>query len=95
MTQGFPAADLRLNDGSVWVTNSRALLSGKLNAQIDELSSGISMANSQFDLMQDGRTVLARDLRTNLLQPIDTAQSTLGPRRSSRPTPWSRWGVRR
>ncbi|MDN5725668.1 MAG: Ig-like domain-containing protein, partial [Propionibacteriales bacterium] len=78
VSKGFPSADVRLDDGSVWVTNSSKLMVGHLNAEIDELSSGTQMANREIDVIQDGDNVLTRDLTTNQMQPMDTARKVLG-----------------
>ncbi|MFX4272006.1 Ig-like domain-containing protein [Propionibacteriaceae bacterium Y1685] len=78
MSKGFPAADVKLHDGSVWVTNASMQMVGHLNAEIDELSSGTQMANRQIDVVQEGDEVLTRDLTTNQMQRMDTARKVLG-----------------
>ncbi|MGD7789624.1 Ig-like domain-containing protein [Propionibacteriaceae bacterium Y1700] len=78
VTPGHPAADLHLDDGSVWVTNAQRQLVGHLNAEIDELSSGTPMPNRDVDVVQDGDEVLTRDLTTNQMQRLDSSSTTLG-----------------
>lgn len=78
VTKGFPAADLRLNDGSVWVTNGTSRLVGKFNAQIDELSVGVPMVNSDFDILQNGDNLVTVDNQSRLLQQLDSGRASLG-----------------
>ena len=73
-----PAAEVRLNDGSVLVTNSARALIGRLNHEIDRFATSVSMVNRDFDVLQDGRNALSRDRDANQLQAIDAAQSRLG-----------------
>jgi hypothetical protein len=74
---GLPAADVDLNDGSVWVTNSSQLLLGRLNRQIDELTSGVRTLGSDFDVLQNGSTVLLHDAGAGTLETVDVAYSVL------------------
>ena len=77
LAPGLPTTDLRLHDGSVYVTKRSSLLIGKLNRQIDELASSVSMVNDDFDIAQAENRVLALDRRTNQLQRVDPVTSTL------------------
>lgn len=73
-----PAAEVRLHDGSVLVTNSARSLIGRLNHQIDRFATSVPMVNRDFDVLQDGRNALSRDRAANQLQALDAAQSRLG-----------------
>ncbi|SDD55567.1 Ig-like domain-containing protein [Auraticoccus monumenti] len=78
VARGYPAADLRLNDGSVWVVNQTLRLAGKLNKQIDELETSTQMINRDFDLWQDEGTILTRDNVTSQLAQVEPTSSALG-----------------
>ncbi|NLT29171.1 MAG: tandem-95 repeat protein, partial [Propionibacterium sp.] len=78
VSPGYPAADLDLHDGSVWVTNRNERLLGKLNKQITDLETSVLMVNKEFDVLQDEKTVLVVDRTTNLLQRVDPTTTTLG-----------------
>ena len=75
---GFPAADLRLHDASVFVVNRSAQLLGKFNDEVDELSASAAMANKDFDVVQDEKQVIIRDLVTNTFQQVDSGSMILG-----------------
>ncbi|HXR44421.1 MAG TPA: hypothetical protein VN759_06415, partial [Pseudolysinimonas sp.] len=55
--QGFPVSDVDLNAKDVWVTNGHALLGGRLNRQIEELSGAVSGQASDLDVAQNGDSV--------------------------------------
>lgn len=74
--QGFPVADVKLNDGSVWVTNRTLALAGKLNKQIDDLETSTQLFNSDFELWQDDELLVSRDNVTSQLTQLDPATST-------------------
>jgi hypothetical protein len=78
MSDGVPVPDVALHDGSVWVTNSSQLLVGRLNRQIDELSSGLRSGSTDFDVLQNGSSVLVQDRATGTLRPVDPAFAVLG-----------------
>lgn len=78
VARGYPAADLKLNDGSVWVVNQTLRLAGKLNKQIDELESSTQLINRDTDLWQDEGVILNRDNVTSLLVQIDPTTSAVG-----------------
>ena len=77
LSDGVPAPDVLLHDGSVWVTNADDLLLGRLNRQIDELTSGLRTTSSDFDVVQDGAHVLVHDRQADLLRPVDVAYAAL------------------
>lgn len=79
VARGYPAADLQLNDGSVWVVNQNKQLVGKLNKVSDELELSAQMVNRKFDLFQEEGLVLTRDRVTNQFAQIDPTTSTFGP----------------
>jgi hypothetical protein len=78
MSDGVPVPDVALHDGSVWVTNSSELLVGRLNRQIDELSSGLRAGSVDFDVLQQGTSVLVQDRAAGTLQNVDPAYAVLG-----------------
>ena len=75
---GYPSADLRLNDGSVFVTNTSGLMVGKFNKEIDELSASVAMPNDAFDVLQDENRVISRDTKTGQTAVLDSGAMVLG-----------------
>lgn len=75
---GFPAADLDLHDGSVWVTNKNERLVGKVNKQINDLESSAQLVNKDFDVVQNGKSVFVIDETAHQAQLLDPATTTLG-----------------
>ncbi|GAB3710778.1 Ig-like domain-containing protein [Mariniluteicoccus flavus] len=75
---GSPAAEVRLHDGSVWVTSSSLGRVGRLNHQIDRFTTTVRQNNAEHDVIQDGSSVLTLDLRSNQLTQLDPATGTLG-----------------
>lgn len=74
---GLPAADLKLNDGGVWVTKQSDLLVGHLNFPSRVLDSGLRTKAPQYDVLQQGDTVLVQDSANSTLTQIDPARVTL------------------
>ena len=60
-TDGFPAADVHLNDSGVWVTKSDAVLLGRLNRQVDQIDGTLAMVSHDFDVQQSAGTILVTD----------------------------------
>lgn len=74
---GVPTADLDLDDGGVWVTNSDELLVGHLNHPSRVLDSALRTTYAGFDVLQDGEHVLVLDRDGGTAAPVDPATSTL------------------
>lgn len=70
---GFPVADVDLTARDVWVTNGEQLLGGRLNRQIEELSGSVVASSPNFDVMQDGDTLLLLDPDLNRLESVDAS----------------------
>lgn len=80
---GFPVRKLNLNDSGIWVTNNAEALFGRLNKSADTLDgllgpAGGAQGASSFNLevAQDASTVVARDLRSGRVTPLDVAGVT-------------------
>lgn len=58
MNPGIKVAEVDLNDGAVWITNSSELKLGRYNTQIKELNGAIFSPEPQFDVLQEGENVL-------------------------------------
>lgn len=74
---GYPTADVDLNDGGVWVTNSSELLVGRLNRQVDELDAALTAAAGDADVVQEASTVFAVQPAGGSLQRVDIAYAAL------------------
>ncbi|MBS1906134.1 MAG: cadherin-like domain-containing protein, partial [Actinobacteria bacterium] len=74
--QGIPTADLKLDDGGVWVTKSNDLLVGHLNYPSRLLDGALRTTVPDYDVLQDGDRVLVDDRASGVLSPIDPATST-------------------
>ncbi|GAB3623672.1 Ig-like domain-containing protein [Mariniluteicoccus endophyticus] len=75
---GSPAAEVRLHDGSIWVTNAEASRIRRLSHQIDRFTTTVAQSNREMDVLQDGNAVVARDLRSNQIMQVDPATAMLG-----------------
>lgn len=70
------------NDGTVWVTNDRAGLFGRLNTPAASLDAAFAPLDGQaqtyqLDILQSAGTVLARDRIASRLVPVDTQSGEL------------------
>lgn len=74
---GLRAADLNLNDGGVWVTKQSDLLVGHLNFPSHVLDSGLRTKAPQYEILQQGDTVLVHDSANSTLAQLDPARVTL------------------
>ncbi|EMY33221.1 fibronectin type III domain-containing protein [Arthrobacter crystallopoietes BAB-32] len=72
--EGFPTADVDLNDGGVWVTNKGAGLVGHLNYQSKTLDGGFTANSDGFDVLQDESSVFMENLDQGMLSPVDVAE---------------------
>lgn len=73
MHPGFPVADVDLTARDVWVTNGDQLLGGRLNRQIEELNGSVIASSPNFDVVQEGETLLLHDPDLNRLESVDAA----------------------
>lgn len=84
MSVGYPVRKLDLNDSGIWVTNDAEALYGRLNKSaggLDGLLSpagGLAPAALKLDMLQDGFHLVARDLSSGRLSPVDPATVTHG-----------------
>lgn len=76
---GFPAADLSLNDGGVWVTNRDQNVFGRFNRPIEQLDTLLFPGGQQpdIDLLQEASTVFLIDRSAGLLRPVDVSGRAL------------------
>lgn len=75
---GLTTADVKLNDGGVWVTKPSSLLVGHLNYQSQVLESGLRTTENNFDILQSGRTVITHNKSSATLSVIDPASVVFG-----------------
>lgn len=82
--RGYPTADVKLNDGGVWVTRTADFAVGHLNYPSRTLDGLATVRTKDVDLLQDGNDVLTHDLRSGKLAVLDPAtvafkgEATLG-----------------
>lgn len=72
---GVKIAEVDLNDGAVWVTNTQALKLGRFNATVKELNGGLVAADPTFDVRQDAQDVLL--VEPSKVSVVDPASVTL------------------
>ncbi|MEO6828109.1 MAG: Ig-like domain-containing protein, partial [Microbacteriaceae bacterium] len=75
--QGFPETDVQLDAKDVWVTNGNALLGGRLNRQIEELSGAVSGQAHDLDVVQNGDSVFLVEAAEGRISRIDPAYTNL------------------
>lgn len=75
--QGFPETDVQLDAKDVWVTNGKALLGGRLNRQIEELSGAVSGQAADLDIVQNGDSVFLVEAAEGRLSRVDPAYTNL------------------
>lgn len=76
--KGIATADLKLDDGGVWVTNSADLLVGHLNYPSRILDGATRTRPGEFDLLQQANTILIHNTTDNALTVVDPAAIALG-----------------
>ncbi len=79
-SRGFPVQDVTDNDGSVWVSNVGAGLVGRFNRPIEQLDSAVAastVTQADFDVLQNGSTVLVRDRSAGKMRAVDVTTVTL------------------
>jgi hypothetical protein len=74
---GFPETDVQLDAKDVWVTNGKALLGGRLNRQIEELSGAVSGQAADLDIVQNGASVFLVEAAEGRLSRVDPAYTNL------------------
>ncbi|SFC85506.1 Fibronectin type III domain-containing protein [Nocardioides terrae] len=79
-TDGDPITEVELNDGSVWVTNDKDGLIGRLNPQIQELDLGLQSPGVSFDIEQKATSLFTDSVvgADKTIVPIDVAKATGG-----------------
>lgn len=79
-SSGYAASSVASTEASVWVTNNAQYLVGRVNRQIDELESAVLVDGSDYDVLQDGRTVIVVDPTGHRMRTLDpTAVSLSSP----------------
>ncbi|MEO7721074.1 MAG: Ig-like domain-containing protein [Pseudolysinimonas sp.] len=71
--KGYPVSSVDLVQRDVWVTNSQQALGGRLNRQINELTSAVSASSGKLDVFQDGNQIFLQDKGKNKLERVDPA----------------------
>jgi hypothetical protein len=74
---GYAGSSVAAAPRSVWVTNAAQFLLGRINRQIDELDSAVVLSSGDFDVLQEGTTVLAVDWRAHQLRVVDPSTVAL------------------
>ncbi|MBI9115951.1 Ig-like domain-containing protein [Sanguibacter suaedae] len=72
---GVKIAEVELNDGAVWVTNSQGLKLGRYNAEVKELNAGLVAGDPAFDVLQDAQDVVLTE--PGKVSVVDPASVTL------------------
>ncbi|WP_307081727.1 Ig-like domain-containing protein [Arthrobacter agilis] len=75
---GVRTADVDLNDGGVWVTNTTLGLVGHLNYPSRTLDGGFVANSNSFDVHQRAATVFSENRDVGALNRVDTASMTTG-----------------
>ncbi|WP_264668029.1 Ig-like domain-containing protein [Arthrobacter sp. VKM Ac-2550] len=76
--EGFPTADVDLNDGGVWVTNNSANMVGHLNYPSKTLDGGFLANSTGFDVLQHAGSVFMENQDQAMLSPVDVAEMSRG-----------------
>ncbi|MBM6404909.1 hypothetical protein JQN72_11715 [Phycicoccus sp. CSK15P-2] len=79
---GYTTDHVEANDGTLWVTNDRVGLFGRLNAPAAHLDAAFAPGEDtsqtyQLDVVQSGSAVLTRDRVTGRVAPVDVRAGTL------------------
>ncbi|WP_051259354.1 Ig-like domain-containing protein [Schaalia suimastitidis] len=78
LNPGVRAAEVKLNDGGVWVTNARLQLVAHLNYASHTFDSALRMPTKEIDVFQDGEHVYVSDMTSSVLSGVDVARTALG-----------------
>lgn len=74
---GVPTTDVQLNDSGIWVTRQQDNLVGRFNVAAKVVDGAVTLGSAQFDVLQEGQRVLARDFGGEALNPVDPASLQL------------------
>ncbi|MGN7978311.1 Ig-like domain-containing protein [Microbacterium sp. 22195] len=74
---GLPTAKVELNDAGVWLTKSSKLLVGHFNHESTVLDGGLRTSSEDYDILQNGPTVLVVDHGNSTLTAVDPANVSL------------------
>ncbi|WP_309647386.1 Ig-like domain-containing protein [Nocardioides sp.] len=71
---GYRTHEAQLNDGGIWVTNSRDGFYGRVNKPIGQIDGALfAELDAQLDIVQDGASVVAVNISSGALAAIDPA----------------------
>ena len=71
---GYRTHEAQLNDGGIWVTNSRDGFHGRVNKPIGQIDGALfAELDAQLDVVQDGASVVAVNVSSGALAAIDPA----------------------
>ena len=69
---GYQSHEAQLNDGGIWVTNSRDGFYGRINKPIGQLDGAIfAELDTQLDVVQQGAAVIGVNISSSTLSPIN------------------------
>ncbi|WP_336644992.1 Ig-like domain-containing protein [Microbacterium sp. USHLN186] len=74
---GLPTTKVDLNDAGVWLTKSSSFLVGHFNHESTVLDGGTRAASEDYDVLQDGGTVLIADRGEGTLSSVDPARMAM------------------
>ena len=77
VSPGVSTTEVEMNDGGVWVTNSKLRLVAHLNYPSRSLDSGLRADSDIFDIAQNGDEVFVNDIAAASLSQVDVAHSVL------------------
>jgi hypothetical protein len=77
VSAGYTAQKVDLGDAAVWVASESRLLVGRVNTQIDEINTAVTLDAAGTTLVQSGGTVLVVDGGTSSLGIVDPATATV------------------
>jgi hypothetical protein len=77
LAQGNPAASVRLNDASVWVTRSANGYVARLNHQIAQLDAQVVPGGTSADVVQAGSTVFTVSTGPGQIRAVNVASASL------------------
>ena len=76
--QGVTTAEVDVDDGGIWVTNSSKRRVGHLNYDSRILDGALRTKTTEFDIGQSGNDVSFMDKTSHSVAPIDVAQVSVG-----------------
>jgi hypothetical protein len=77
VSNGYPAKQLDLGDGGVWVANGERQAIGRGNTEVLELNTVVPTTGTDLDVLQSGSTVLLLDRSESKLEIVDAATSVV------------------